>query len=555
MIEDKLSSLLPTETITNNIDMIIDAFVDYYGEDKREEITKKFKNILILKFTSLTDLKKLVNDVKLALFREIYNIPDKDYVHLNVDDLVTALQSGNIKSLYISSGTKKIITANGNIDNLELYKNYKNGLYPQLEELVKRYPEVNSKVAQFDGQIQKEESKKIQIAKKYHNKLIEEFKHVLPPESLENYTKGYPDPILVGYFSYSLNKDGHCFDENNEKILNDPTSDDWKKESILSDRCYFMRKFFPVLEGMEEPTYKDYLANSETREFISKTIEICSRISRRKIELYNEMVNEQIENLDDYRECRRIVDEMNFVDKGDPLGPFVYTGPISCYSDNFVKTENGYALRPMILLNSGTPELDETLIHELNHAYETFILGVDETGCLSICGWDYTKTVFQSRKDKIGERYQGISRGYELMNEYINDRIAQEITDKMHSKGNIIFCNTKNKSSSSYLIVKFLLEDFFQEFKEVIIKSRSNNNIQYIYDTVGKENFEELNNLINEFYNNFGFSIKAQMCLADYYEHKENDNTKKICDLIERKNEIMERMRSKAYDTSMQINM
>ncbi len=75
MVEYEINRLMPSSIITDKLDKIIDAFVAYYGEDKREEITNKFKNILILKFCNNADLKKTINDAKISIFKELDEIP------------------------------------------------------------------------------------------------------------------------------------------------------------------------------------------------------------------------------------------------------------------------------------------------------------------------------------------------------------------------------------------------------------------------------------------------------------------------------------------------
>ena len=57
MTKDIINQLNPTEAIINNLSGIIDAFVDFYGEDEREHITDKFQNMLVLAICSPNELK------------------------------------------------------------------------------------------------------------------------------------------------------------------------------------------------------------------------------------------------------------------------------------------------------------------------------------------------------------------------------------------------------------------------------------------------------------------------------------------------------------------
>ena len=138
--------------------------------------------------------------------------------------------------------------------------------------------------------------------------------------------------------------------------------------------------------------------------------------------------------------------------------------------------------------------------------------------------------------------YSGISRKYELINEYVNDRIAQEITDIMHEQGNYIYSKTRGDDTSSYIMMSFLLEEFYQRFRDTIIASRSNGNINYLYDNVGKDNFEALNNLVNECYEKFGLGVSIEFALANYYDNKPTENASVIKDFIARRDAILDDM-------------
>jgi hypothetical protein len=243
-----------------------------------------------------------------------------------------------------------------------------------------------------------------------------------------------------------------------------------------------------------------------------------------------------------YKACQSIIDGKGFVNRNDALGPFVYNSPVSCCELNFIKNGEQFVESGLILMNAGMSNLDQTFIHELNHAYETCVLELSDKGSVSITGWDIEKNIFLDRKSENSEIYEGITRPYELMSEYINDRISDDIKDIMYNKGNYIISRSSGKSASAYRFVDFLLEGFYQDFKSIIIQSRSGGNIQYIYDMLGKENFEELNNLVNKYYELFGFTFTGRIATADYFKGEKNENTEKIGLLVSQRDEIMSKM-------------
>ena len=91
--------------------------------------------------------------------------------------------------------------------------------------------------------------------------------------------------------------------------------------------------------------------------------------------------------------------------------------------------------------------------------------------------------------------------------------------------------------------MRVLLEPFYQEFKSIIIKSRSHGNISHIYEMLGKENFEALNDLTNYFYDTFGFGLFAMEPVVDYLDKKDTKGALKVAEFVEKRNEILVKMR------------
>lgn len=95
---------------------------------------------------------------------------------------------------------------------------------------------------------------------------------------------------------------------------------------------------------------------------------------------------------------------------------------------------------------------------------------------------------------------------------------------------------------TSYEHTFFLVKDFFQEYKKEILESRINGNISIIWNKVGKENFERLNNLFRVFQENFsGFKIYG--LLEAIRNNENNEQTRLYYELIRQRDEILEDMR------------
>lgn len=560
-MEDDFKLLMPTSVITDKMDKIIEAFVKYYGENRREEITSKLKSVLLLKFSSTDSLKNNISKIKANLFRRVYGISEDSYLFFNYDEFFDLLEVKDLDTNYfpyLGGEIKEIITGSKDIEPEEIYKGFKEGKYPKLEEFLKLYKPLREKLKPYEEQVEREEEKEKELEDKYFEILLSEFSYLFNEEDIEKYHSiGFPPTEIVDYLGFSIDTLGHCFDDEHETKLNDPSSEDWEKEDIIKERLKFLKNHITLSDPkykLNPPNYEDYLNNPESKEFIEKTRAICEKITRRKKELNDLKTIEIIEGLEDYKKNRAEIEKRNFVNKNDMLGPFVYNSPVSCYEENFVLTPSGYVLSPLILINSGTGELDCTIIHELNHAFEQETITINESGCISRTGWDDSTIKFLNHKEYDQMQYSGITRKYELLSEYVNDRLAQEITDVFHSMGDYIFSPKRGNSSSGYIMVSIIAEDFFKEFKDIIIKSRSHNNIGYLFEQIGKDYFEELNDIINEFYNSFGLNFGAMSVICDYKNNVVNDNTIHLGQLIEKKNELMNKMREHKMNSTISIN-
>lgn len=73
MLETYYKMLHPTETIQNALPAITEAFVLFYGEENREFIEQKFKNMLIIGYLSPEDVKGIVSDIKKLESKKLIN--------------------------------------------------------------------------------------------------------------------------------------------------------------------------------------------------------------------------------------------------------------------------------------------------------------------------------------------------------------------------------------------------------------------------------------------------------------------------------------------------
>lgn len=134
--------------------------------------------------------------------------------------------------------------------------------------------------------------------------------------------------------------------------------------------------------------------------------------------------------------------------------------------------------------------LDYTMLHEYCHLIEMPV----KDGKYQGTGFDYGEEINPYMKDK---------RKYERLNETITDIFASQATRMLHKKGIYMLeppslTNDNIMDANTSSITKKMLIPFLKEYKKEIIKARMTGNLQSLFDIIGKENFEELNDCINK---------------------------------------------------------
>ena len=200
-----------------------------------------------------------------------------------------------------------------------------------------------------------------------------------------------------------------------------------------------------------------------------------------------------------------------------------------------------------ICCNNNSGDIDHNIVHELNHLFELSLSKVEEDHYEVICGWDVINGTINQRERKPVDTLteDKTKRSYELFSEIINELIAQEICEILQQEKKHVFDteeNAKIRHTTSYEHTFFLVRDFFQEFKKEIIESRSNGNIEVIWNKVGKENFDELNELFHVFFEHFqGFKVYSLM--QSLKNKEDTQQTRIYYDLVEKRDKILEKMR------------
>ncbi len=567
MIEGLIDLLTHDTLLTDKMDTIIEAFVSFYGEERRAEIESKLRNVTIMKFGSKKTIENIITDIKACIFKEVFNLDKNKFVSINLDRFIENIQSNNDYWGFTTADSRMLF--NEEIEWTDILQKYNNHELPVIDALIQRYEEIKPIIEPYVKLCQEATKEEKNRNDDYYEELLREFMPEVPQEYInkriaeidnsENefmrdfYKQSIVSNVYRSYFDSYLNTYDHCFDSTNEAKINDPKTPDWKKSMIKRDRVSFLKAngFENSLLNVDEK-YEELMKREEVGNFINRIKPLIERIVIRKNELYKQMNLENVESFEDYKKCRRIFDNLNLVNKDDPLSPFVYDSPVSCYHENYTLENGEYKIKPVVLINMGISDIDETIIHECNHAFEQSTISVDKNGSKSLCGRDRGNNTFKSEQDKNDMKYKGITRNYELINEFINEVIAQEITNNMRKSGQHLFETDPIRNSCAYLVMWPLLDDFYINFKDIIINSRTNGNINYLYEQLGEENFNELSNLCNEYYSRLGFDFKAAEANYNYKNGIVTNNSQNVFALAAKSKEIINRM--KEYNKTSVLN-
>ena len=519
MVDKYINLLEYQENFFSKMDSIIESFVSFYGEDKREEITNKFQTCVVMPYISINDLKEIIKKIKkektIELCDELVNnssikkeqlksfFPYSEFgdnLFLRYYNFVSKVKESKeeIKADTFLTKFDSNITAKNILDgNLDEKMKLMEEVRPLITRLNESYNEVINRIDKYDKMTN---IKTNEIGYKHMYMFAVENKELLGDEftKIEEEYKDYGVISLYRYPKFNMyfghiNDSGikiSCFDEKSEKSIKD---DDFFASLIKNDRISFYK-------NMGIDLGKDYEAyeKSEKCRSIRPTKEIIEYYLKQKEHYNKEYKKEVLENYPIYRQCKSVLDKENFLDRVDL--DVLFDEGITAVLPNFVKKENEIVNCPIVLLNLGRDieGLDQNIIHEFNHLYELTTIDVNEKGYNMVCGWDILNHEFDEEDTKV-------SRKYEKMNEIVNDLLAEQVCKIMHSKGEYLFSSSDKVryNMAGYRRTTFLVSGMLKNFYDEVLESRKGN-MDIIFDKLGKENIDSLNGLFPIYEEKFG---------------------------------------------------
>lgn len=641
-----LNKLNADRTLQENISKYIDVFVDFYGEDKRDEIERKFNNATFVGYLSpemqQVELTKLIkekskeleskvleynetsldgidlfdtHDYSLKIFQPINNYQNfielyklgkegrkEKYIEDTYNDIkkylneltkeeylkiietkvlpekyqnipywlknniqyTTNLQ--NIEENYeksfnkASSLIRKIIPRctldNFDINNEEIEKLDK--VIEKYKETLKEYENFEKENIEYFNEMQVNEDLEMSLREKYYKEFLKENIDLIKEEdrqgvieylndSKKSYLMNYSVRSLLGS-SIQSESILESFCEEQEDILNNEETSTFIKNNIIENRI----KYFNDIGINLGNNYNLYLENEDVKSNWP-TKERLEKFRATKNKLINNFMKEYYLNTVSHKRLRQVVDSKNLLNKDDGLDQTMYNSSLgkTCVATNLKEIDGKLEAAPLVMISFGGFDgaLDHDIIHELNHLYELSLESVINNKVVYLCGWDICEDdIVGEVNDYIDITKEEPKRSYELFNEIINEVIAQEIEEKMHEKGIHILDSSRNskvKGNTSYEASFFIINDFYKEFRDEIIKSRSNGNIKEILDVVGEKNFNDLNDLFDIYFENLS-GLKKMQLFDDIKNNRTTNLTIKYYEIVDKSKEIMERMREES---------
>lgn len=641
-----LNKLNADRTLQENISKYIDVFVDFYGEDKRDEIERKFNNATFIGYLSperqQVELTKLIKEKSKELeskvleynetsleskdlfdtydyslkisqpinnyqnFIELYKLGKegrkekyiedtyndiKKYLNeLTKEEYLKIIETKGLPEKYqnIPYWLKNNIQYTANLQNVE--ENYEksfnkasslirkiiprctldnfdinNEEIEKLDKVIEKYKETLKEYENFEkenieyfNEMQVNKDLEISLREKYYKEFLKENIDLIKEddrkgviEYLNDSKKSYLMNYSVrGLLGSSIQSESilESFYEEQDDILNNEETSTFIKNNIIENRI----KYFNNIGINLGNNYNLYLENEDVKSNWP-TKERLEKFRETKNKLINNFMKEYYLNTVSHKRLRQVVDSKNLLNKDDGLDQTMYNSSLgkTCVATNLKEIDGKLEAAPLVMISFGGFDgaLDHDIIHELNHLYELSLESVINNKAVYLCGWDISEDdIVGEVNDYIDITKEEPKRSYELFNEIINEVIAQEIEEKMHEKGIHILDSSRNskvKGNTSYEASFFIIKDFYKEFRDEIIKSRSNGNIKEILDVVGEKNFNDLNDLFDIYFENLS-GLKKMQLLDAIKNNRTTNLTIKYYEIVDKSKEIMERMKEES---------
>lgn len=530
----------------------IKAYIHVFGEEYKDIIEKRIKDIDTVCYNNLEGINSYVIFLKrckrkeLALkFLEKIGVDVSEQKEIgfaedfdkDINDLMKAYLGDTIAFSYFMPGNKEILIAgirawipkedneriknekikflnyirgsNQNPITLENYDAYcKTEEYKQilqkiesylkiLYELIKEYEKYLKSLKKYEYYISMERDRKTRIEEREKMKLYIQIEPSLPSElrklldkKCESIKDKY-DYLLCS--EMGIKSSFEFFSLEDEEKLKDPNTEKSEKQKIIRNRIFFLTdsgeidlKRLKEKFATDEELYYYLIEQPEFKRFIPSTI-VASKISRLRKEAYCNTKYKYLEEIAGKNITSNLAVANLLINNSVGVDSFI---------DGFTRII--YLKLFFTVRDFDKGFIDETFLHEMCHTVETRVN--QGTGIYS-SGFEENLNLLNPEQTLMNP-YAPNYRKYERFNENVTDTFSSEATEYLHSLGFYLIepkevCYRREKDSNTHIAIRNLLKPFIQKYRKAIIKARILGDYSDLFNSIGKENFEELNDVIS----------------------------------------------------------
>ena len=409
-------------------------------------------------------------------------------------DETKKVRQEKIKFLNYIRGQDKTPITEENYDDFCKTEEYKQILqkiesYLQLfDEKVKKYEEFLGTLKDYDDYCASERKRKAEIEKSVKEDLYSDIQAFLPEElrrllDAENNSSIEKYNYLLGS-ELGIKSRLEYFSLEDEEKLNNPDTPSLEKQIIIENRINFFKYSLDLDISKLEKQFDtkldlyNYLMNQPEYKNLIPSNEDISKISNLKQEGYNKASHKFLEELPNYTHCI-LVDNR------------VCTGPVI--------NEKGEIFQVLYFTvrNYDQGFIDSIFLHEICHVIES---RENKEKCQHSSGFEENLDL---NKQCVMSKYLNNKRKYERFNECVTDIFANEATEYLHSKGIYLIepkeiCFHQEKNTNTHIFIRDLIKPFIEKYREAVLKARILGDYTDLFNQIGQENFEELNDVISK---------------------------------------------------------
>lgn len=567
---------------------ILPYFVKVYGEEYKDIIIDKMQRIVPIFYSILED-KQNIMDSELNRKKTELTLKFLEHVQIEVPEEIKnkVLNSGSSFYLHDVEEAKKILNAcfgrneyseirYGGLDSiiqeetdveykkkqsievlkklnitvdLENYNDwikneeaqnifkYVNSLKEYISQLDSKYNELASQYQQLKETIDKSQKLRNELNEKYMLEFIQSIKEQLPStdqNKLEKYLnsngdtwyKFSNDMFIFNIIGNSFYSNGviEAFSSKAHEKLTDPKTSNFTKNTIIDNKIKYFKQI--GLYTGQIPIEK-FLTSEEA---INSTPDMnaVDKLLEKKKEYYEKGTREYYMATSSYQENLEKINSLH-LESNHEFNIDTITNGLLMINPATRKNKNGVPELVTLLIfspdNCLTEYKDVMFIHEINHCIETSLLSFNDGQPIFKCGYE-----------TINDYDENSTRNYEQFSEIQNQLIAMEVTRLMHEDNVFIFDDpkiAKINGGTSYERQGVFCNDLWQNYRNQIIESRVGTTLDPILNAVGKNIFESVNNIINEY-----SEIPYYQLMSDLMNNKKSEATEKRESLVERYLEI-----------------